>query len=288
MAKKELVDAGCFISQMNELLLIDPLYINDAITNYFNNSINDKKALLPKESLNGIYFRNAKAGLWSSFAIRENNKCSYISPEIYKSMKDSGIDRNDENETVLSFICFNNTEFMHEYLTVEKINELKWEILGSNSNHITINMNKEQNKYSKDDKNASKKQMDKEEIVSLENYFSNMLTVESGQVGLFCIESIKHCADMLLQKFGNNDINNEEQLDNLFKQNMNDLYPWYNKICNLTLSSSIAIIDFIDMPIGSVCMSSADCVVNYLCEVVRDEVTDEVWAIRVNFLNPLK
>lgn len=69
---------------------------------------------------------------------------------------------------------------------------------------------------------------------------------------------------------------------------MNNLYPWYNKICNMTLSSSITIIDFIDMPIGSVCVSSSDCVFNYLCEVVTDDITGEIWAIRVNFLNPLK
>ncbi|SBT34307.1 conserved Plasmodium protein, unknown function [Plasmodium ovale wallikeri] len=313
MARVELVDAGCFISQMNELLLIDPLYINYAMTNYFNNFINDKKALLPTESLNGIYFPNAKAGLWSSFAIRENSMFSINTQEMGKNMNNAGGDKNYNNEMVLSFICFNNTDFMHEYITIEKINQLKWEIFESNKNHVGTHLNREMNYHMEKDYHdtVEEAQMGKTreggapigeaatgrtptrdtssgEPVPLQNYFTNILTVESGQVGLFCIESIKHSSHMLLQKHGSCAFTNKEQLDDILKQNINDLYPWYDKICNLTLSSSIAVIDFIDMPVGSVCMSSADCVVNYLCEVVRDEITDEIWAIRVNFLNALK
>ncbi|GAW80625.1 hypothetical protein, conserved [Plasmodium gonderi] len=295
MTNSELVDAGCFITQMNELLLIDPLYINYSMLNYFNSYISGKKELLPKESLNGIYIKNSKAGLWSSFAIRENNNLCMKSAAEEETdagyINNANSYKNVRNEMVLSFICFNNTEFMHEYLTIDKINKLNWTKLEPNNSHIGICEN---NKFSsttsdlKDQKRGDYYMNNKNELMPLENYFTNILTIESGQVGLFCIESLKHSADTLFQKYGMNHINSKEQLDDLFNQNMKDLYPWFDKICNLTLSSSIAVIDFIDMPIGCVCLSSSDCVVNYLCEVVRDEVTDEVWAIRVNFLSPLK
>ncbi|CRG99756.1 conserved Plasmodium protein, unknown function [Plasmodium relictum] len=279
MAKIELVDAGCFISQMNELLLIDPLYINYAITHYFNSFINDKKDLLPQESLNGIYFPNAKAGLWSSFAIRENNNFSYNSKETYSKKNEK--DKTYNSETVISFICFNNTEYLHEYLTIQKINELDWQIYESNKNHIGYCTNEK-------NINLDNERESNNEKIYFPNYFTNILTVESGQVGLFCIESIKRSSHILLQKNINKDITKKEQLNDTFRENLNKLYPWYNKICDITLTSSIGIIDFIDMPVGCVCVSNSDCVVNYLCEIVKDEVTDEIWAIRVNFLKPLK
>ncbi|KEG03503.1 conserved Plasmodium protein, unknown function [Plasmodium vinckei vinckei] len=275
----DLIDAGCFISQMNELLLIDPLYMNYAITNYFNYLINDKSELLPKESLNGVYFENAKPGLWSSFAIKEKNIFLPNSQQMEQNMNDLGIDKNYGNEIITSFACFNNTEFMHEYLTVEKLNKLNWEKLESNINCIG-GLNND---------NTYKNQSNEEDNpINFSNYFTNILTVESGQVGLFCTESIKNCTNALLEKYEIYDIKNKEELDNFFNKNMNDLYSWYNKICNTTLSSSIAIIDYIDMPLGSVCMSGSDCVSNYLCEVVKDDITGEIWAIRVNFLNPFK
>ncbi|CRG94260.1 conserved Plasmodium protein, unknown function [Plasmodium gallinaceum] len=279
MVKIELVDAGCFISQMNELLLIDPLYITYAITHYFNCFINDKKDLLPQESLNGIYFPNAKAGLWSSFAIRENNNFSCNSKDTDRKKYDQ--DKSYNNEMVISLICFNNTEFMHEYMTIQKINELDWQTYEINKNHIGNSLNNKNN-------NLNNEKDYSDESFHLSNYFTNILTVESGQVGLFCIESIKRSSNILFEKNTNNDINNKEQLDNLFRENLNVLYPWYNKICDLTLSSSIGIIDLIDKPVGCVCISNSDCVVNYLCEIVKDDITDEIWAIRVNFLKPLK
>ncbi|ANQ07704.1 Uncharacterized protein PCOAH_00021430 [Plasmodium coatneyi] len=297
MGNAELVDAGCFITQMNELLLIDPLYINCTMTNYCNSYISGKENLLPREKLNGIYFKNAKPGLWSSFAIRENSQACLKKTAMQETETDAENRNNNNsynnvrNEMVLSFICFNNTEYMHEYLTVEKVDKLKWEKLERNEGHPgggqTGRFNSTVNTDSKNEKMGNLHN-NKNELLPLENYFTNVLTVESGQVGLFCMESIKHSADLLFQKHGMNNISSREQLDNLFNQNMNDLYPWFDKICNLTMSSSVAVIDFMDMPIGSVCLSSSDCVVNYLCEVVRDEVTDEVWAIRVNFLEPLK
>ncbi|SOS76607.1 conserved Plasmodium protein, unknown function [Plasmodium sp. gorilla clade G1] len=313
----ELIDAGCFISQMNELLLIDPLYINYVITNYFNNYINDKNVLLPQEGLNGVYFENAKAGLWSSFAIREKTSFSsynmteegYGNNSTYNMYSNKGYN----NEMVHSFICFNNSELMHQYLTIDKINELNWktyEVNNSNvgikkndnkSDHINDNDdNKNDNKndhINDNDDNKSDNMSDHINDNSNNNkynnncvskYFTNILTIEGGQVGLFCVESIKKCSNILLEKHAKPDINSKEELDILFNKNMNNLYPWYNKICNMTLSSSITIIDFIDMPIGSVCVSSSDCVFNYLCEVVTDDITGEIWAIRVNFLNPLK
>ncbi|CAA9987856.1 conserved Plasmodium protein, unknown function [Plasmodium knowlesi strain H] len=297
MANAELVDAGCFITQMNELLLIDPLYINCTMTNYCNSYISGKEKLLPRERLNGIYFKNAKPGLWSSFAIRENNQACLKKTSNQETETDAENRNNNNsynnvrNEMVLSFICFNNTEYMHEYLTVEKVDKLKWEKVKPNESHLRVGQADQYNSTVNIEYKNEKTGIfhhNKNELLPLENYFTNVLTIESGQVGLFCMESIKHSADLLFQKHEMNNISNKEELDNLFNQNMNDLYPWFEKICNLTLSSSVAVVDFIDMPIGCVCLSSSDCVVNYLCEVVRDEVTDEVWAIRVNFLSPLK
>lgn len=298
MANAELVDAGCFITQMNELLLIDPLYINCTMTNYCNGYISGKEDLVPRERLNGIYFKNAKPGLWSCFAIRETNKACLKNATKQEAATDVAHEsdhnsyNNIRNEMVLSFICLNNTEYMRECLTIEKVDELKWERLEPNEKihpalDQTGNCSSTVHSDCKNEKMTNSRS-DKSELLPLENYFTNILTIESGQGGLFCIESIKHSADLLFQKHGMNNISSREQLDNLFNQNMNDLYPWFDKICNLTMSSSVAVIDFIDMPIGCVCLSSSDCVVNYLCEVVRDEVTDEVWAIRVNFLAPLK
>ncbi|KJP87095.1 hypothetical protein AK88_03263 [Plasmodium fragile] len=297
MTNAKLIDAGCFITQMNELLLIDPLYINCTMTNYCNSYISGQEQLLPTEKLNGIYFKNAKPGLWSSFAIRENNQ-AFLKKMVNQETETDIPNRNDKNsynnirnEIVLSFICFNNTEYMHEYLTVEKVDMLKWERLEPNETLLgggeTGKCNSSVHTDFKNDK-AANFYTSNSELLPLENYFTNVLTIESGQVGLFCMDSIKNSADLLFKKHGMKNISSREQLDNLFNQNMNNLYPWFDKICNLTMSSSVAVIDFIDMPIGCVCLSSSDCVVNYLCEVVRDEVTDEVWAIRVNFLSPLK
>ncbi|VWU48611.1 conserved protein, unknown function [Hepatocystis sp. ex Piliocolobus tephrosceles] len=292
MGRTKIIDAGCFISQMNELLLIDPLYMNYAITNYFNNYINDKKELLPNKSLNCIYFPNAKPGMWSSFAIKENSNYESNSLEV-STTNSYDLDRNYNNEMVISFFCVNNSDFMHEYITTEKINGLKWQIFELNENHLGNELNKTtDDKNTTSDKNTTvdknSNEEKKKEIIPFENYFTNVLTIESGQVGLFCIESIRNSANNLLQKYGQNSVNNKEELENLFMQNMNDLYPWFDKICNVTISSSIAIIDYMNMPVGSVCISSSDCVINYLCEVVKDEITGEVWAIRVNFLHPLK
>ncbi|SOV74001.1 conserved Plasmodium protein, unknown function [Plasmodium sp. gorilla clade G3] len=295
----ELIDAGCFISQMNELLLIDPLYINYVITNYFNNYINDKNVLLPQEGLNGVYFENAKAGLWSSFAIREKTSFSSynMTEESYghNSSYNMYSNKGYNNEMVHSFICFNNSDLMHQYLTIDKINELKWKTYETNNSNVGIKNeeNKNDNKSDHINDNANNNNNNSYNTYnnnnnSVSKYFTNILTIEGGQVGLFCVESIKKCSNILLEKYAKPDINSKEELDLLFNKNMNNLYPWYNKICNMTLSSSITIIDFIDMPIGSVCVSSSDCVFNYLCEVVTDDITGEIWAIRVNFLKPLK
>ncbi|KMZ80934.1 hypothetical protein PVIIG_02152 [Plasmodium vivax India VII] len=297
MANAELVDAGCFITQMNELLLIDPLYLNCAMTNYCNSYLSGKEELLPRERLNGIYFKNAKPGLWSSFAIRENSQ-AHLKKTATQETETDAANRNDKNtynnirnEMVLSFVCFNNTNYMHQYLTVEEVDKLHWERMEPSEGHPGVGpTDKCSSTVDGDSKNEKVANFhnDRSELLPLENYFTNVLTIESGQAGLFCIDSIKNSADLLFQKHGMKNISSREQLDILFNQNMNDLYPWFDQICNLTMTSSVAVVDFMGMPIGCVCLSSSDCVVNYLCEVVRDEVTDEVWAIRVNFLAPLK
>lgn len=292
MDKRELVDAGCFISRMNELLMIDPLYINYAITHYFNSFINNKD-LLPTQGLNGIYFPNAKVGMWSSFAIREkgydemkkNNQssCDYYSNE----------DKN-ENNIVLSVFCFNNSDFMHEFVTIDKIERLNWELYKANYNEIS-NKQRRNAQHNDDENDTEKGDMGNkdqksyiEEPIQFSNYFTNVLTTESGQIGLFCVESIKNCASSILKNTVNNEIIKKDQLDAIFEKNLSHLEPWYNKICDLTYYSSIGIIDFMDRPIGCVCATSNTVnVANYLCEIVKDEVTNEIWAIKVNFMSPL-
>lgn len=293
MDKRELVGAGCFISRMNELLMIDPLYINYAITHYFNNFIYDK-SLLPTQGLNGVYFSNAKVGLWSSFAIRErgydemkrynNQPCDYYSNE-----------EKNENNIVLSVFCVNNSDFMHEFLTIAKIENLNWEVYNENKNNIsnTRHSNRHHDTNGNEVSEGSMQQTNQtdmeEEITEFSNYFTNILTTESGQIGLFCVESIKNCASNILKDTANNEILEKDELDVIFEKNLPHLEPWYNKICDLTYRSSIGIIDYMDRPIGCVCTTSNTInVANYLCEIVKDEITDEIWAIKVNFMTPLR
>lgn len=283
MDNKELLDVGCFISQVNELLLIDPSYMNYSLTHYFNSLISDNKQLRPHQSLNGTYFPNAKPGLWSSFALREKPK-GLSSSQGEDSRGDNNYD-DQQNEMVISLICMNNTNLKPELVTMDSMNELNWETYEPNKNHLGCsNISDENVKSEGEEKTVSKENS----TIDVYRYFSNIVTVESGQIGLFCVESIRKTSATILEETANNGINTKDQLDQVFNKNQSYLHSWYDRICQMTVNSSIGIIDYMNRPIGCVCTTNTFSVTNYLCQVVKDEVTGEVWAIRVNFLEPFK
>lgn len=285
MENKELLDVGCFISQMNELLLIDPSYMNYSLTHYFNTLISDNTQLRPHQSLNGTYFPNAKPGLWFSFALREKPK-GENSNQGEEARADNSYD-DQQNEMVISLICMNDTDLKPELITLESMNELNWETYEPNKNHIGYSKASSNNK---DNTNTeTEKEVPKENnAIDIHRYFSNIATVESGQIGLFCVESIRKTSATILEETANNGINTKDQLDQVFNKNQSYLHSWYDRICQMTVNSSIGIIDHMNRPIGCVCTTNTFSVTNFLCQVVKDEVTGEVWAIRVNFLEPFK
>lgn len=291
MDKRKLVDGGCFISRINELLMIDPLYMNYAITHYFNSFINDK-SLLPTQKLNGIYFPNARAGLWSCFAIieKEYDEMRNNNQQTYNNYSEE----ENENKIVLSVFCFNSPDFTHDYITIDKIENLNWEVYKANKNsiysaHEGNRQNDDEEKNDIDDNGKQKNSSNTVEgLIQFSNYFTNVLTTESGQIGLFCVESIKDCASNILKNTAETEIIKKDQLDEIFEKNIVHLEPWYNKICDLTYYFSVRVIAYMNTPVGCVCTTSNTInIANYFCEILKDEVTDEIWAIKVNFMTPL-
>ncbi|ORM40645.1 uncharacterized protein BXIN_2258 [Babesia sp. Xinjiang] len=107
---------------------------------------------------------------------------------------------------------------------------------------------------------------------NVSNWFTNDVQVKCGTVGLLCMESVRRCAKShgLVPE-------NCEEFSNYIRE-------WANTMCQITTTSSkVSLSNFPGGPIGAVSSVGICDNGNYNCQVLKDEVTEEVSGVKIVF-----
>lgn len=102
--------------------------------------------------------------------------------------------------------------------------------------------------------------------------YSGKVAVSCGTLGFMCVESIRRSVKV-------HGVSEEE--NNAF---VDFIRSWANAMCQATTTSSKVLLSNVpNGPIGAISSVGVCDNGRYTCQIIKDEVTDEVWAFKVMF-----